>query len=208
MPTLRLTLALVVAAAPTFRQPALAQRPPASSDVVAERRSAFCLHPRPLARCGTFLISEFGIARSLEDFMNADSARGVWELGLMRNRSPTTALGAGIMLTVGADLGHVALNIRYRRWLAPGIPLDVVPGVIVLGSEDDFRLARMLGFTAHVGVSLSDIVGAFGQLEIIDHPERGVAPRLYLGGRLGSIPGAVAGLAAAGLLALASAYGG
>lgn len=203
MSSLRSALALLLAVGMAVPQSSPAQLPPAPAG--DERRAGFCFHPRTLARCGTFAITETVLVRPLDALGDPAYARVAWELGIMRNRSPTAALGGSIMLSGNEDLARLALKVRYRRWLVPGIPLDVAPGVIVLGSQDDFRLAPMLGFTGHVGLSFGDVGGGFTQIEIADHPGAGVRPRLFVGARVGSVPGIIVGVGAALMIALASA---
>lgn len=196
-----LLAALVALALPPL--PAAAQFPRVRVDSAPPAAALLCSNPKPMQWCRAFLVTELGVAALANAGAEAADAHVLWELGCMHNRSRNTALGGTAMVALSDDFARVALKLRYRRWLARAIPLDLSPGIIFLGSNTDHNPEPMLGFTGHAGLSLGDVAGGFVQLEIADYPGTGVAPRIYIGGRLGSRPGLVASVLAPILFTLA-----
>jgi hypothetical protein len=146
-----------------------------------------------------FTVTEFGYARAFDS--EAEIPFGephiephvfMWELGLMRNTDPRTALGGTILLTSRFSVG---LKARYRRWLWRNVSVEVAPGLIV---HDSRQFARTPAFTGHLLLNLGDVLSVGGMLEVSrfgSNSYLGTPPttitKPFLVGRLGSYPGLV-----------------
>ena len=168
---------------------ARAQERPAESLERGVPAKTFCFHPRPLAACRNFAITETGLGSR---GVGEDAGHVFWELGAMRNVSGSTALGGSLYSSAGADFVRLGAKARYRRWLSDAVPLDLAPG-LMLHDADDVDTGFELGFTAHAALSFRDVAGAFVQLDVVD-ARRGIQPQLRVGVRAGSVVGALSGL--------------
>src|SRR5256885_11280916 len=105
----------------------------------------------------------------------------------MKNKNDRSASGATIEVESDALGSRYGTTPRYRRWLAPGVALDLSAGVLVAGS-DDFRFP---GFVGQVAVLGGDYVGAALQVETFRHFGRQDVG-VYGGLKFGSAPGVIA----------------
>jgi hypothetical protein len=182
----------------------------AGSAPEAMESSSRCFLPRPLARCRSYIVTEFGLSKLVtsEDGANPDSYR--WDLGVMYNRPNDSAVGGTVALTVGDAIGQYRFGVRgrYRRWMNGGVfGANVSPGVFVwrdppldTGSRATFGSRSGIGLDLEVSWSAADWLSLVGQVE---HANYGVAAQV--GVRVGSLLGITLGpLAALGLVGLAS----
>jgi hypothetical protein len=164
-----------------------------------------CFKGRPLPQCRHFFLTEATLLHRLDMPSGASfdesTALGL-STGLMRNITPTTAIGvAGYLQTDTYELSGV-LQVRFRRWLTDRMILELAPGLGVGGAA-----------SAHVQAvaSLADRVAIVVQAESISAEarqwspspaDRGVRPSagLRIGGGLGLL-GILAVLGLAGLAA-------
>jgi hypothetical protein len=169
--------------------------------------SGLCFRGRPAPRCRAFLITEFGVNVSTHDnFVDATSA--VWELGVLRNTGTRTAFGATARFAVGAG-DRLILSPRVRRWLGHHLSLDVAPGVIIWDDRTTgLSTAQAPGFSGQITLGYRDWVGVAAGIEIAHFARSGVggvsgtSAVPFVGARLGSYPGTIAGTAGAALIAV------
>jgi hypothetical protein len=144
-----------------------------------------CFRGRPLPTCRTFWVTESGIAKRASGDILATA-----ELGLMRNRSDRTALGATAVFALGDQLTGstdvmFGVKARYRRWLSPTTSVEVAPGALFVPER------RKVALTAHAAFNLSDYAAVTAQV-LGGGNDVGV----YVGVKAGSYPGVVGAIAA------------
>lgn len=182
--------------------------PGVASDSVPHYQRCFRGRPRPA--CDAFWLTEIGLNWRIAG--NRPETRGfwLWELGYMVNRGPRTAIGvAGFAQYGGAagELGGYALGIRprLRYWMNRTVSIDIAPGV-VLRSENGAS-----GFAGHIGLDLADRASVAAQLLVLrpvgGYGYENTPTGVFLGGRLGSTPGAILGSGMLVLLVVAAASG-
>ena len=167
-----------------------------------------CFRGKPLPKCKTFWITEFGYSLKLDEQPRRYQSSGTnfyftWEYGLMRNLNQKSALGAALF--GGADdNGHrFGVKPRYRRWLDNSTGLDICAGVLFGGENNQFS-PRFPGMTSHVGLNFGDWLALTAHLEIIrlevppfERSQSGTTTTdvaWYFGAKLGSYPGLIAGI--------------
>ena len=179
----------------TFLLPALAVSPfttaaaqePLSSEQAVR---SLCFRGRPLPTCRTFWITEAGYSYRLTG-QSRDHSYATWEVGLMRNLSVRTALGATLFAGFDGDL-RWALKGRFRRWVSSSTSLEVAPGVLLTGCEGNCP-----GFTGHLAVNFEDRFAFTSHVEVLNRRGFGAFPgrssvAWYIGVKLGSQPGVIA----------------
>jgi hypothetical protein len=151
-----------------------------------------CFRGRPLPTCRTFWVTESGIAKRLNHnpYGASDDILATAELGLMRNRSDRTALGATAVFALGDQLTGstdvmFGVKARYRRWLSPTTSVEVAPGALFVPER------RKVALTAHAAFNLSDYAAVTAQV-LGGGNDVGV----YVGVKAGSYPGVVGAIAA------------
>jgi hypothetical protein len=188
-----LSCALALGFAVTYPVPraAQSQAAPAGAAAAAPARGGACFRARPLPRCRSFWITEFGVLSTQSRPQRySDPAIVVWELGRMYNLTERRALGASVMFATGDDLMRLGVKARYRVWLNEVVAAELAPGILVLSSDNDMNGRGGAGFVAHGAVTLQDWVTALAQVDV---RRSGLAS--FLGLKLGSVPGTVVGLA-------------
>jgi len=172
--------------------------------------TGLCFRGRPAPRCRAFLITEFGVNGSTHDnFVDATSA--VWELGLLKNTGSRSAFGATARFAVGAG-DRLILSPRLRRWMGNHLTLDVAPGVIVWDDRTTgLSTAQAPGFSGQVTLGYQDLIGVAAGVEIAHFARSGVggvsgtSAVPFVGARLASYPGTIAGTVGAALIGLVAA---
>ena len=175
-----------------------------------------CLRARPLPACRSFALLELGYAHRLGAPRTATGAslqvhylNG--EVGWMFSRSPRLSVGgaffAGALVDYDFEL-RPGLKARARRWLGDRTALDLGAGVMVGRVPVDTAVFTMTerrpGATAHLGLSLDDVVHLTVMAEYLPNPvDRDLVG--YLGARLGSKPALRSGLIVGALLGLGAA---
>jgi hypothetical protein len=120
-----------------------------------------------------------------------------WELGVMQNHRVDRARGASLFLTVPVSEGGPQLGVRgrYRWWFASGAAVDVSPGVYLTHEEGEVLAAgehRRMGASIRAAATApGDWIALVAEVDLTPG-HMGV----QAGGRLGSVSGAVAGVAA------------
>jgi len=108
-----------------------------------------CYRGRPLPICSSFWITEFALMGPLPNRFFPYGRVMRWQVGGMSNHGARNAIGATLVLgldDVGTSYG---LTPRYRRWLSPGVALDVSAGVLLRGCDG----LRVPSFVAQTGVT-------------------------------------------------------
>lgn len=181
-----------------------------SAGTLAGQTSSLCFRGRPAPRCRAFLITEFGVNGSTHDnFVDATSA--IWELGLMKNTGSRTAFGATARFAVGAG-DRLILSPRLRRWMGNHLTLDVAPGIIVWDDRTTgLSTARAPGFSGQLTLGYQDLIAVAAGVEIAHFDRQdafgvsGTSTVPFVGARLGSYPGTIAGTVGAALIAVVAA---
>lgn len=190
-----------------------------------QARPQLCYRGRPAPQCQRFVLTEVGYygraAGSSQTFTySATTPDGsplayshterdiesqlTFEVGLMANRGPRSALGATLLLGAGHGGADVGVKGRYRRWLTPdGIALDVGAGVISGGGySSEARNATGSGVTADIALNAADYGAVVLRTDALRIHGR-TTSAVYGGVRLGSRPALVGtGVLAVGLLLL------
>ncbi len=200
---------------------------PLAAQDSAQATRKLCYRGRALPQCSRFVITEIGYYRraagSRETYTytypttdggqqeysfteNDIGSQLTFEVGLMANRGPRSALGATLLLGAASDGAEVGLKGRYRRWLSSdGIALDVGLGVVSGGGNSRNGATTGNGITADVALNAADygaIVLRTDALRVHGH----TASAVYGGVRLGSGPALIGtGVLAVGLLLVVAA---
>ena len=181
-------LALGLAVACATPRAARAQAVP---DGAAAARGRACFQARPMPRCRSFWITEFGVLAPTSGMPPySDPLLVVWELGRMYNVGQRRALGASVMFATGDDVTRLGVKGRYRAWLNDIVAAEVAPGIILSSSDTDMDGRGGPGFVMHGAISLQDWVTMLAQMDV---RRRGTAT--FLGAKLGSLPGTIVGVA-------------
>lgn len=164
-----------------------------------------CWRGQPAPACNTFVITEIGYYASLlstsvtippaPGYPNPERQRvaftnhGTFEIGVMHNRGPSSAVGATLFL--GGD-GHgirYGARARYRRWLdSEGQSLDLSSGIIA-GSLPQTGLTAILSSDA--ALNFSDYGAVVAGVDVA-HTHGRPHAALFGGARLGSKPAVIA----------------
>ena len=162
-----------------------------------------CFRGRPLPRCGAFWITEAGYHHRLSGtrLVQQDPNSGAdleshvsWELGRMRNRDSSSALGWTILIGVDAERKHrLGAKARFRRWLDPRGILDLSGGVLQASVRAPYPDARAMGYglTGDAAVGWSNAGTVTVGAEALRSRRRNVAA-VYGGVRLSAYPAVVA----------------
>lgn len=194
-----------------------------SAQLADQGARTWSLRPRPLVETKFYLVTEAGLLLSGEAMKIADRAWGpdlalIWDVGAMRNISPRIAVGGTLGFTQGNDRNEfsLALKPRVRYWSRP-ITVDVSPGIIL--AHNSFEDGPRPRFFIEATTMYRDLAGISARVlsTYIEYPVNQPSEpfRLaafnktdfYLGLRLGSYPGTVAGvLTAAGAVVITNLF--
>lgn len=158
----------------------------------------FCFHPRPLARCSWFAVTEAGAALSVP---SDEDPNLTFQAGALVNVGPRSSVGGVLVGAVFQNDVRFGVRGRYRHWLTDRVTLDVAPGILLY---NETFTADSPGFTGELAVGYADWIAFTAQLEIVPF-EFGTETRGFFGVKLGSYPGAVAVGAAAAWAGVAAA---
>jgi hypothetical protein len=175
----------------------------------ADGSAALCWRGRPAAQCSSFLVTEFALSVGPKKPARRPPVNGSWELGAMKNVSPTTAVGASAFV-IHDDESRYLLGIRprARHWLSNGMSVDLGLGIILHDLRERSFIVEVPSFTGRVGLDWGDRFGVFAKVEVLSIQERpqsnptlvGTQAALYMGLRFGSDVGVLASAIAAGLV--------
>ena len=143
---------------------------------------ALCWEPRPAPACRRALITEVGVATSLEStpVVYLTSA-----LGVMKTTSSRSAVGLTVFSGLLHDDGRLGLKVRYRHWFGANTVAEGGAGPLLINSS--FR-ARNLGLVGHASLGYRDWIAVSTQFELASY-ETGMRARTFVGARVGSYPG-------------------
>lgn len=188
--------------------------PSAAVAQAARDSAAFCFTGRPLPRCKTFLLTEFGRywlmtgtefsqQRDMYTFDLPDLDGHIsWEIGAMSNLNPNSAAGGTILFGIDGNGGRLALKGRYRRWLGDQGMLDASAGALRASLRPHPNLSAIgYGITGDVALGWRDLAALTVRAEALSSGDRTVGG-VYGGVRLGSYPAIIATAALAALIAL------
>jgi hypothetical protein len=192
---------------------AFAQSAPAQSS------DPWCFRGQPLPRCRNILVYEgswFGHVAGSQLTERFDQQGGGYalsrnvlashlsvSLGVIRNVSPTTGVGALFDAGIGNDsYDRFALVGRYRRWLGGTRSLDVSLGPAIINANDPvvsgnttyLEPHRRAALTGDVGLRLNDWLSGVVRFDAVPGHKPSAAGALYAGVRVASWP-AVGGTA-------------
>lgn len=188
----------------------------------ASSKGAECFVGRPMPMCKTFWLTEFGYYRRamgtgfIQDFQTASFERSnldhhySWEIGVMSNRSPRTAIGGTLHLGADGSGVRVGLKGRHRRWIAGKGVMDASAGVLraAVRAPHPTLTAPGYGVTGDVAIGWRDWAAITVRGDVLRGDGRTVSA-LYGGVRVGSYPAIVGTVAAAAYIALLfAAYAG
>ena len=174
-----------------------------------------CFAAKPLPECRTFWLTEVGYykrafgygvfpASPLPDERRPDlDSHGSWEVGLMSNRSPRTAVGATVLVGIGGSTSRLGLKGRYRRWIPERKFVEVSAGALRVATNTPYSAGRITGFgiTGDVSVGWRDWVALTARGDAVRGSGH-TAGAVYAGVRLGSYPAIVATAAVAAYIGL------
>ena len=157
----------------------------------AEQPTHGCFRGRPSPPCNNFWLTEAGVAARLAGNQPyGSSPLFTWELGWMHNHGTRSALGIAAFGQAGGDLPAAGIRPRLRLWMNPTVSLDVAPGIALVGGAP--------GFSGHVGLNLGDYAAATVHVVALRprtyDTNRSTRTAVFVGGRLGSVPGTVVGV--------------
>jgi hypothetical protein len=174
-----------------------------------------CFTARPLPECRIFWLTEVGYykrafgagvfpASPLPGENRRDLAsHGSWEVGLMSNRSPRTAVGGTVLVGIGGSTLRLGLKGRYRRWIPERKFVEVSAGALRVATSTPYSQGRSTGFgiTGDVSVGWRDWIAATARADAV-HGSGHTAGAVFGGVRLGSYPAIVATAAVAAFIGL------
>jgi hypothetical protein len=145
----------------------------------------FCFHPRPIARCSWFSVTEAGVALSVP---SDEDPNLTFQAGALANVGPRSAVGGVLVGAVFQNDVRLGVRARYRRWLTDRLTLDVAPGILLYNGT---FTADSPGFTGEVALGYADWIALTAQLDVVPF-EFGTETRGFFGVKIGSYPGAAA----------------
>ena len=204
-------LAVVVLLATDAASARLTAQQPADSTT-----REFCFRGAPLPRCRWFAVTEVGVAwlavGTQPDPLFSDSRRRVaatWNLGVMYNLAPRTALGVALLFSgLDADESRAGVQVRYRRWLSSTTGLEGAVGLLFEANDvqSHFSMAPQLpGLTGEVRLEWRELLGLQVRIDRLRAGREQITD-LWVGARAGGGVGGVglAILAAVTLIGLAT----
>ncbi|HET9940783.1 MAG TPA: hypothetical protein VFR25_06755 [Candidatus Eisenbacteria bacterium] len=173
----------------------------------APPRKSFSWHAGPRAHCGTFGVTELTVLRRLnEDERHASEERYYlsFDGGAAHNVTSRISIGGSLFAGGdGSDRTHFGLRGRLRYWLGKSASVDLAPGLILFGHEEDNKELVTPAPILRVGVNPSASFGiAYQIFETKRRDTHGEVKERgsYVGAQLGS----AAGLAGTGVVLAAS----
>ena len=184
----------------------------------AENEHAICWRGKPAPECRGFVVTDFGLQRRLDDDPtgSTDPFHASLDVGYAHNTSAHDAFGGTIYLGTGVDHARVGVRGRFRRWLSREFAIDISPGVLIYGSEDNGYDYKAPGALVTAGIGWKDLVGFTLEAEHaryedpaqgLNRPARVSDTTWRAGLKLGSAPGVIGTIAIVALFAAAVAAG-
>jgi hypothetical protein len=88
-----------------------------------------------------------------------------WELGPLFNRGEW-AWGVAVMASADEEGARWGIRPRYRRWLEPGVALDLGVGMLI-GGETGYAEQHYPGLSALIGLTFGNLLGVNLELQAI-----------------------------------------
>lgn len=144
---------------------------------------ALCWEPRPAPACRRALITEVGVASSLE---STPVVYITSELGVMKTTRSGNAVGLTLFTAMLDDDGRFGVKARYRHWFSAKTVVEGGAGPLLINSS--FRVSN-IGFVGHATFGYRDWVALTTQIELANYEQTGMRARAFIGARVGSYPG-------------------
>jgi hypothetical protein len=145
----------------------------------------FCFHPRPIARCSWFSVTEAGVALSVP---SDEDPNLTFQAGALANVGSRSAIGGVLVGAVFQNDVRLGVRARYRHWLTDRLSLDIAPGVLLYNGA---FMADSPGFTGELALGYADWIALTAQLDVVPF-EFSTETRGFFGVKIGSYPGAAA----------------
>lgn len=135
----------------------------------------FCFRGKPKGKCCSFLILESGLlSRISGSGQPSDKAKFLFttDLGLMFNRSNSSAIGGSFHLAADDDGSRFGFGPRYRRWLNKGLALDLSPRLLIAGTDPGNGLTiRYPAFSFSASLAIQDLLSIDAYFEFIPYEQ-------------------------------------
>ena len=135
----------------------------------------FCIRGRPKGKCCSFLIYESGLLSRISGSGQPSSLSKLLittDLGLMFNRSNSSAIGASFHLAADHDYYRFGIGLRYRKWLTKKSALDLSPRLLIAGTNDRIRTFRFPGFAFSASYSIYELLSIDAYFDIIRYEKK------------------------------------
>ena len=134
----------------------------------------FCIRGRPKEKCCSFLIYESGLLSRISGSGQPSSLSKfliTTDLGLMFNRSNSSAIGASFHLAADDDNARFGIGLRYRKWLTKKSALDLSPRLLIAGNAR-IRTFRFPGFAFSASYSIYELLSIDAYFDIIRYEKK------------------------------------
>ena len=134
----------------------------------------FCIRGRPKGKCCSFLIYESGLLSRISGSGQPSSLSKfliTTDLGLMFNRSNSSAIGASFHLAADHDYYRFGIGLRYRKWLTKKSALDLSPRLLIAGNAR-IRTFRFPGFAFSASYSIYELLSIDAYFDIIRYEKK------------------------------------
>ena len=134
----------------------------------------FCIRGRPKEKCCSFLIYESGLLSRISGSGQPSSLSKLLittDLGLMFNRSNSSAIGASFHLAADHDYYRFGIGLRYRKWLTKKSALDLSPRLLIAGNAR-IRTFRFPGFAFSASYSIYELLSIDAYFDIIRYEKK------------------------------------
>lgn len=186
-----------------------------SRPAAAQSTGGSCFRGRPLPRCDSFWLTEFGFGWRVVESDAVPEDRESWlysaEIGHMWNTSETRALGGTIFADFSDDATRLGLRPRGRLWLGGGTSAELAPFVVLVTNDDRYPDVAP-GGGAVASLNVMDYGALTLQADVLrlssTAGETGAETSIHAGVRAGSWAGMVGavGISAAVVIAVATAF--
>ena len=173
----------------------------------APRWKSFSWRAGARAQCGTFAITELTALRRFESPTPEERYYLSFDAGAAHNVADRVSIG-GSLFAAGdnSDRAQYGIRARFRYWLGKRASVDVAPGVILLGQEEENADLVTPAPIVRIGMNPTESFGLAYQIFETKRPSPYGETKeraSYVGAQLGS----TAGLAGTGFLLLVAAIG-
>ena len=176
---------------------------------------ATCRDPHPAPVCGAYFLFEYNGGLRLAGTtvttagITKDALRSwfAWDIGWMRNVSPTRAIGVAAAIGGSADGTRLAVRLKHRSWLQHDMVVDASTGPLMTMLEREGLAGQVptAGWTGDVGVGRAriglvtlgaDVARQTGRIQFATHAGVRAESRAAALVSLGAVVGMIALIAA------------